>query len=337
VISEDSEHSDIQDSPDGSDGDSDYLDSQNSPDGSEVSAEEFFTPLNSEEEDEDKEPLPEITKTDKEVFGNLSELTSELNLNEPLFPGSKVNMLEMLTNVSMLSKKLNLSKECLEDLFSVMEFVAPENSTYVQSMKSTFHETMAQISHTSDTENIKIICCNCKTAHQDKNAKLCPNCNTNSKSKFVLNDLKSLLTSLLETRGLAQILESQIDCFNAKPPPADAQIVYKDLPSSADPSDSIYDLQLVHNSNSFQPLQYEKDMLVWSHLFVIRNLPPLMRPKFVLAGAVISGKKDTFLELSRFLLPRDHQTSFGARSEMAPPCFQLGDHQQDLDHRHHDW
>jgi hypothetical protein len=313
VISEDSEYSDIQDSPDrsdndspdGSDDDSEYLDSEDSPDRdspaeSVVSVEEFFTPVNSEEEDEDEEPVPVVTKTDKELFGNLTELTSELNLNEPLFPGSKVNTLEMLSNISILGKKLNLSKECMSDFLSMMELVAPVNSTLAQNLHSTFQEKIVQISHKSDTENIRLICSNCKTDHQDKNSKLCPNCNTNNKSKLVLNDLKELLTSLLETRGLAQILESQVDCFSAKPPPSGAQIVYKDLPSSAKPSDSIYDLQLIHNSKSFQPPEYEKDMLVWSHLFAIRNLPPLMRSKFVLAGAVISAKKDTFLELSRF-------------------------------------
>jgi hypothetical protein len=103
---------------------------------------------------------------------------------------------------------------------------------------------------------------------------------------------------MFEKRGLTQILESQVDCFSVKPPTSDERILYKDLPLA---DSSIYDLQLIHNSNSFNHPGCEKDpLLVWSHLFAICNLPPYMRPDYVLAGAVISAKKNSLYELSKF-------------------------------------
>lgn len=274
--------------------DSEYSDTEDSSDKSEVSAD-------SKDDEYREPPLLEITKTDKEVFDNLSELTSDLNLDEPFFPGSNINVLDMLAKLSVASKQFNMSKDCLSQFFSLMELMAITNSSFIRSFNDNFYEMIAKISHKSDTENIRTVCVDCKTAHQDTNAKICPNCNAICKSKFVVNDLKSLLKSMLETRGLAQILESQVDdCFNATPLPSDAQKVYKDLPTSADPLSSIYDLQLIHNSNSFNPHEYEKSMIVWSHLFAIRNLPPLMRTKFVMAGTMISAKRDSFYEISKF-------------------------------------
>lgn len=301
-----SEDSDIEDpvteesdTPDLDMEDSDDLDSSDESDNNDRPSDDsdFRRPLST---DDEEELLPEVTNTDKDVFGNFTELCSELNLNEPLYPGCNKTTLDALSDLSMLGKKHNMSKKFISTTFNLLSKIMPENNTFIPEKKAEYFDKMNKLFHNSDKENVKFVCINCKKAYS-KDIKDCPNpnCNTACRSKLVMNDLESILKSMFEKRGFAQILESQVDCFTAGPPLSDAQNVYKDLPSPTKPLSSFYDLQLIHNSNSIKS-ENEKELLVWSHLFVIRNLPPLMRPNYVVAGALISAKKNLFCEISKF-------------------------------------
>jgi hypothetical protein len=115
---------------------------------------------------DEEEFLPEVTKTDQDVFGNFTELSSELHLNEPLYPGCSANTLEAISNLSLLAKKLNWSKDTLSGTLEMLSSMMPKNNTFIPKEQLDFFDKAAQIFHKTDRDNVTFICTKCKTANK---------------------------------------------------------------------------------------------------------------------------------------------------------------------------
>lgn len=230
------------------------------------------------------------------IFENLKEVADELHLFDPLCAFSDGTLIELLAKLTRLNKTGIISATALGKIIELVFWALPKPNVCPPN-KETYFEIVKKMSLPEEKQVVTFACSNCMGSFEEPRLnQMCLTCKSDTTSLWVKNDVETTLKNMLEFRGLAGLIET--GNFKRQKSKQDGVIsdVGDGLIAKSIKRDSIYDLCLVHNTDSFN-FTNSKSLQIWTNVLSFTDIPPAMRSKFtILASVWFSPDKPAFIE-----------------------------------------
>jgi hypothetical protein len=221
------------------------------------------------------------------IFDNIKELAEELHLFDRLSASSDGTLMELVVKLTRLHKTGILSETALGKVIDLIFWALPKPNICPPN-KDKFLEIVQKLSPPEEEIGVKFLCATCTGPFVEARLNQhCPECEEAQAALWIKNDVKSTLKNMLEVRGLAALIETE----SIRKEKCKQDGVISDLSDGLQAAkrvkkkDSIYDLHLIHNADSFTfPNSNSKS--IWAHFLSFADIPPALRCKFTILGTV---------------------------------------------------
>ncbi|KAK3908005.1 Nonribosomal peptide synthetase lcsA [Frankliniella fusca] len=223
----------------------------------------------------------EDSSNDSDQEENSDESDSEL-FSPPIYNGCKLTQDEGVLKVMEMFTNCKLSKKQVRGILQCILKLLPENSNFPKSEYSLFEYVMKFCPITA--EKVHFYCSECFFYIGIVDME-CSICHCNETKKFFQIPLAEQICNLFENHGLADF----IDRYHAERSNCDVSGGYSDLLDGSEFKrvhvDGQYNLDLLGHTDGIS-VSISSNVSLWPLEWVIAQLPPYLRFKFVLVNGI---------------------------------------------------